>query len=201
MSSKKLDCAVELVHLIYAYLTNINDDLLDSFIANWPSEPFVTRTISSNSLPVLGSLPNIVADNNLATQKIIDKLRVAAEQLDWQQSYTAEEIGDDFLANYGWTELIGLRGPVKSKNISCGFLMLGPNIEYPKHCHEACEVYIPLTSQTAWVAGESGMHTKVAGNIIYHDSWLAHAMRTNNSPLLALYFWHGGKLSQKPRIG
>ncbi|MBW2249580.1 MAG: hypothetical protein JRF60_02855 [Deltaproteobacteria bacterium] len=104
------------------------------------------------------------------------------------------------LKKYGWTELIGLRGPIDSKNIACGFLLLGPDIEYPKHSHEADEIYIPLSSETLWMQGDDPWVSRPGGIPIYHRSWLTHGMRTESTPLLAVYLWRGGNLAQKSHI-
>jgi hypothetical protein len=104
------------------------------------------------------------------------------------------------LEKYGWAELIGLRGPVPSTEIACGFLLLGPHIEYPEHSHEAEEVNIPLNAPTFWMRGHDEWVSRPAGVPLYHESWLVHAMRTEATPLLALYLWRRGDLTQKSRI-
>ena len=108
--------------------------------------------------------------------------------------------GENFLNNYGWTEIVGLRGPIASNTIACGFLLLGPNTEYPKHSHEAEEIYIPFSSDTLWFKGEEGGMPREIGVPIYHQPWVSHGMRTGVDPLLALYIWRGGDLCQKSHI-
>ena len=68
----------------------------------------------------------------------------------------SQDFGPEFLERYGWTELIGNRGIIYSNRIACGFLLLGPEIEYPSHRHEAKEVYIPLTGRTQWKYNNDG---------------------------------------------
>ena len=127
-------------------------------------------------------------------------LEISAKHLCWGQTYSAEDFGTDFLEKYGWVELIGLRGQIKSKDIACGFLLLGPGIEYPKHSHEAEEVYIPLSSNSLWIQGDDDWISRPSSVSIYHRSLLSHGMWTGNSPLLALYLWRGGNLTQKSHI-
>ena len=79
--------------------------------------------------------------------------------------------------------------------------MLGPGVEYPRHRHEAEEVYIPLTGQTHWLQGSQDWTFQELGLPIYHAPWLPHAMKTDTSPLLALYLWRAGDLTQKSLIG
>ena len=93
-----------------------------------------------------------------------------------------------------------MRGLVKSRELACGFLMLGPDIEYPLHSHAAQEIYVPLTSQSLWKKGDELWKYRQEGVPIYHKSWVDHGMKTGSAPLLALYLWRGGNLTQKSHI-
>ena len=191
---------IELVNLIYNYLIGMDDVCLAPFLADWPSKPFKTRIVSQRKLPVLSYLPELVLEENAKTNNIVKMLETLSEHLSWGQTYSKEDFGATFLEKYGWAELIGLRGQIKSKDIACGFLFLGPDIEYPKHSHEAEEVYVPLSSQAQWVQGNDDWILRPSGIPIYHRSGLTHGMRTGNKPLLALYLWQGGNLAQKSHI-
>lgn len=199
MSTFKTE-AVELANIIYDYLIGLDDIRLAPFLADWPSKPFKTRTVFQSTLPVLTYLPDLVVESHAKTERIVKMLGISAKFLSWGQTYSKENFGVIFLKKYGWTELIGLRGPIDSKNIACGFLLLGPDIEYPKHSHEAEEIYIPLSSQALWVQGDDDWVSRPSGVPIYHRSWLTHGMRTESTPLLALYIWRGGNLAQKSHI-
>jgi len=192
--------AVELADIIYDYLTALDEIDLVPFLANWPSKPYKIRIVSQRTLPVLSCLPELVAEANEETKRIVKLLEALAEHLAWGQTYSAEDFGAGFLEKYGWTELIGRRGPIKSKDIACGFLMLGPDIEYPLHSHEAEEVYVPLNLQSLWMQGNDLWISRPGGIPIYHRSWLPHGMKTESAPLLALYLWRGGDLVQKSHI-
>jgi hypothetical protein len=192
--------AMTLIDITYEYLRSIDDDCLSLFLSNWPSKPFKTRKVSQRLLPVLSYLPGIVVNEDDNSAKVVKTVQSCAENLGWGQTYTVEDIGKEFLENYGWTELIGSRGPFVSKDIACGFLLLGPNIEYPKHSHEAEEVYVPFNSQALWIQGEDDWMQRPSGVPIYHRPWIVHGMRTGSTPLLALYVWQGGNLAQKSHI-
>lgn len=145
-------------------------------------------------------MPEAVNAAGKKAEIIADMLASLAYHLAWGQTYSAEDFGAGFLKKYGWTELIGLRGPIASNRIACGFLLLGPQIEYPLHRHEAKEVYVPLTGQTLWRRSNQDWAYHEPGQPIYHDSWVPHAMRTKAVSLLALYLWRGGDLVQKSHI-
>ena len=123
-----------------------------------------------------------------------------AGDLDWRQTYSSADFGQRFLDNYGWSEWIGERGAFVSDAIACGVLMLGPDIEYPAHSHEAEELYLPLAGNACWRSGESEWRLRAPGTWIHHPSWTIHAMRTAREPLLAAYVWRAGDLSAKSRI-
>jgi len=145
-------------------------------------------------------MPAAVKAVGKQTEFMVNMLARLANHLTWGQTYSAQDFGAGFLEKYGWTEFIGLRGPIASDRMACGFLFLGPQIGYPRHSHEAEEVYVPLTGQTLWQRGDQDWAYRVPALPIYHASWVPHAMRTETVPLLALYLWRGGNLVQKSHI-
>ena len=141
---------IALVIAIRDFLEGIKDVHIESFLADWPSANCITRSVLPHGLPVLSWLPAAVKAAGKNTEGIVKMLAALANHIAWGQTYSAQDFGVGFLEKYGWTELIGLRGPIASDGIACGFLFLGPQIEYPRHRHEAEEVYVPLTEQTLW---------------------------------------------------
>ena len=191
---------LSLVTSIRDFLMRLNDAHLNSFLANWPSPNCRMRSVNSRMLPVLSWLPAAVKAAGEQTEFLVKLLASLANDLAWGQTYSAQDFGVGFLEKYGWTEFIGLRGPIASDRLACGVLFLGPQIEYSRHSHEAEEVYVPLTGQTLWQCGDQDWTYRAAGRPILHASRLPHAMRTESVPLLALYLWRGGNLAQKSHI-
>ena len=190
----------ELVITVHRFLKDLGGFTISSFLSDWPAASTPTRSIVSNILPVLSWMPETVAAAHKKAEFLVDMLASSADRISWGQTYSADDFGYGFLEKYGWTELIGLRGPVASERIACGFLMLGPEIEYPRHSHEAEEVYIPLTEPTFWIRGNEDWESRTACRPIHHASRMPHAMRTESVPLLSLYLWRGGDLTQKSII-
>lgn len=159
------------------------------FLADWP-EPVVSRALEPEALPVcrwlegLGGIAGMVRDAGLA----------------WRQTYGAGDFGAKFLAGYGWSEFVGLRGPVASDRIACGVLVLAPGILYPAHSHEAEEVYLPVHGVADWMKGDGPFAAVPVGQGIHHPSWVPHAMRVGVEPVVALYLWRGGDLAAKSVI-
>lgn len=183
-------------------------DLLETLRAK-PIEPFIgsfgiSQSLGQEpkpkSLPVLRWLNETGANACEATQALTDLIVRSAPLLAWNQTYGEAEVGATFLERYGWSELIGLRGPFRSDAIACGFLLLGPEVEYPPHRHKAEEVYLVLSGAADWRKGGAGFARHPPGTLVHHTPWRPHAMRTSSQPLLALYLWRGGDLVQKSVI-
>lgn len=186
--------------LIRQFLVKCNDRRLKPFLEDWPAANYKLRQVSPHHLPVLSFLPAAIEAAHAKTKHIVQVLVSLSPKLRWGQTYAVEDFGPDFLKRYGWTELIGQRGTIPSEQLACGFLLLGPQVVYPRHSHEAQEVYIPMTAENLWQRDTQAWTSGAAGKPRYHASWEWHAMRTNDQPLLALYLWRGGKLIQKSRI-
>ena len=169
------------------------------FLADWP-HLVATRPTRVGRLPVcrwVASLEPLAAP---ATRALVRDFVAAADFLEWRQTYSAVDFGPEFLERYAWTELVGLRGPIGSEKVACGFLMLGPETEYPAHAHEAEEIYLPLAGEALWMRGEESFVARAPGAMIEHSSWTPHATKTREDPLLALYVWRGGNLAAKSEI-
>jgi mannose-6-phosphate isomerase-like protein (cupin superfamily) len=168
-------------------------------LEGWP-ELRVTRKVAPAGLPVCGVLGAAAVGAPVGYAPLVAGLRDGAAGLRWGQTYGVAEFGAAFLQGYGWTEVIGLRGPIASDVVAVGFLLLGPGVEYPPHAHEAVEVYLPLSGTAEWMRGEGPFAPVAPGVAIRHPSWMPHAMRTGVEPLVAAYVWRGGDLAAKSRI-
>ena len=178
-----------------------------AFLEDWPDlmpelppERLRLRNVSAQGLPVCRWLAQAVAGAPAELRPLVQGLHDGAAHLRWGQTYGAQDFGAAFLDGYGWTELIGLRGPIASDSVAVGFLILGPGVDYPPHAHEAAEVYLPLSGVALWQRGDADHAPVLPGVRIEHESWVPHAMRTGAEPLVAAYIWRGGDLAAKSRI-
>jgi hypothetical protein len=190
----------EFISAIEISLRRMRDPVIDPFLALWPARPWRRRGTIASSLPVLQWLDAAIANSAPEFKEITKYLSLLGSSLAWSQTYSAAEAKTAFLNRYGWTELIGLRGPVASEKLAVGFLLLGPEIEYPAHCHVAEEVYVPLSGAAQWQGGDGVWREQLAGARMRHASCESHAMRTAEAPLLALYLWREGDLAQKSQF-
>lgn len=188
-----------LLEQTHALLVSLRAAALGPFLAEWPLVK-EQRAVVPSALPVLRWLPEARADAPALSLGLVNELRRVAPSMAWRQTYTAIEVGAAFLENYGWSELAGLSGPIASERIACGFLLLGPETHYPRHRHEAEEIYIPLAGTAAWQQAEGPWRQRPPGAVIHHGSDEPHAMQTGARPLLALYLWRSANLQQKSHL-
>lgn len=167
------------------------------FLADWP-ESSARRVCPPSRLEVCDWLDRLAPPAK--TQDLVTALVAASGALQWRQTYAAEDFGADFLRGYGWTEFVGLRGPVPSRNLACGVLLLAPGLTYPSHAHQAEELYLPLSGVAEWQMGDAAFAPLQPGQVIHHAPWVPHAMRCGSEPMAALYLWRGGDLAAKSVI-
>jgi len=181
-------------------LESLERPVLAPFLADWPHR-YDARPCVAAPLPVLRWLaPMDLADPTFAGE-LVAALCQAAPSLAWRQTYTAQDLGQTFVDNYGWSEIIGGSGPFISERIACGFLILGPATLYPRHRHHAEELYLLLRGTAAWQQGGVVWREQSPGDLIHHAGDEPHAMRTGDEPLLALYVWRGINVAGKARLG
>ncbi len=166
------------------------------FLALWP-EGGARRGQVPVRLPVCRWLEGLGGG---LTGGLTGEVAAAVDALEWRQTYGAGDFGAGFLERYGWTEVVGLRGPIASERVAAGFLLLGPEVTYPPHAHAAEELYLPLSGVAWWQRGDAPFAQVPPGEAIHHAPWVPHAMRTGAEPLLALYLWRGGDLAAKSVI-
>ncbi len=164
--------------------------LPDGFLEDWPSITAL-RGVLPGPLPVLGWLAGMSKQAGPVTASLVGTLESIAAQLRWSQTYQVPEVPESFLENYGWTEVLGLTGPVASEHLAAGFLLLGPHSHYPSHRHKAEELYVPLAGRALWQQGARPWTERAPGELVHHHADELHAMRTTEQPLLALYVWRG----------
>jgi hypothetical protein len=194
----------DLVDLAHTLIATLGGAGLAPFLASWP--PRATTPARSPgtalipALPVLAWLPQMARNTVGPTGPAVAALARLAGTLPWQQTYTEAQLGADFIRNYGYTEIIGLNAAQRSTRMACGFLLLGPHTHYPRHRHEAREIYVTLSGTAQWLQGDEIWRERRPGAVIHHASDELHAMQTGADPLLALYLWRSKNLDQKARL-
>lgn len=180
-------------------LTGLHSTELTPFLDEWPMD-LRQRHVEPSMVPVLRRLSEIQESAPEFSASVVKALVAAAPYLAWRRSYTPAEIGTSFLENYGWTELVGLTGPVASEHLACGVLVLGADVTYPRHRHEAEEIYVPLVGTARWQGEDGRWREQTPGTVIHHVRYEPHAMQTGPECLLALYLWRSANLAQKSQL-
>ena len=155
------------------------------------------RNLTPNPLHAVRHLSDTQAHAGRGEIGLVRSFLEHAHQLHWMQSYTADDFGQHFVDNYAHVELIGTKGHFSSNEIAAGIVQYGSNIDYPNHWHVAEEIYIPLTGNGLWSSDNEPFRKRKAGEFIFHESNMAHAIKTEDTPMLALWVWRGGDLAQK----
>lgn len=143
-------------------------------------------------LPVLDNLDAalaLTAQGPLA--EIGARFARLAEHLRWSQNpnYTEANSSRSFLNGYAYAGFSGPDAPLLCAVPRGGLVLLGPGVEYPSHQHVPREVYLVLTPGSEWCLDEGDWFDVDAGDLVFHDSWQMHAMRTREQPLLAFAGW------------
>jgi hypothetical protein len=188
-----------LFQAFHRYVASRSDPVLKRFVEGFDWR-MGERSLVARSLPVVSYLNVVHQPADAAEGELFSSLLDAASVLHWAQTYSIADFGPDFLQKYGWVELFGTRGHFVSDEMAGGFLLLGPDLDYPDHHHTAEEIYIPLTDGSLWSKDSQAFLPRWTGEIIHHSSDIRHAMRTEGTPLVALYLWRGGPLAQKSII-
>jgi mannose-6-phosphate isomerase-like protein (cupin superfamily) len=160
------------------------------------------REVAAARLPVTDLLDDIVV-NHLegCAPNARELLRTFARhnpRLHWEQSYRRQDglVPEAMLAGYGFAEVIGLRGPFVSERIRAGIGIWGPRISYPKHRHDAEEVYILLCGSAQFEFDEGTTLAAGAGDVVYVEPGRWHGFRTGEENLVVYYLWQAGDLRQ-----
>ncbi len=158
------------------------------------------RLLEPQFLPVLEYLPRLSSMATTPYRAIIDSLIQTQSNLRFGQTYSEADFGAGFLHQYGWIKLLGPDAYWHSDQLASGFLILGDDVTYPQHWHQAEEIYLPISGNAEWYREGQGWRRQPAGSLIHHASRVKHATRTIGEPMIALYLWRGGDLNQKSDI-
>ena len=73
---------------------------------------------------------------------------------------------DHFFQNESFVEIIGPSGLLICPNIRVGFLLLGKDVFYPSHNHEALELYNIISGSSLWQINDEKFSKKSASPLL-----------------------------------
>lgn len=131
----------------------------------------------------------LVATTELA--ELGERFERIMHRLRWSQNpnYNAGNSSRAFLDGYAYAGFSGPDAPILCAAPRGGLVLLGPDVVYPSHHHQPREVYLVLTPGSQWCLDEGEWFDVSPGDLLFHDSWQMHAMRTREQPLLAFAGW------------
>jgi len=189
--------AAALTRAFRAFFAEAADPVVDDVLSAWPAEPETWSLPAASPLPVLDHLPTAFDALPDPCAALARALAAAALGLNWQQTYTAEDMGEAFLRRYGWTLVAGPGGLIEQTGLIAGFLLLGPDVDYPPHRHSAEEIYRVVAGRASWKVGDADRRPLPPGAVVHNPPWQPHGMRTDiGEPLLAAAVWRTGDLEK-----
>lgn len=100
-----------------------------------------------------------------------------------------EKLGDEYMQNYCYANVLGYDALIPHDRVIAAFFIIGPGRHYPRHYHEAEEIYFPFGGDTLWSQDDETPRLRPAGEPIHNTPWLPHEMITQKTPLFTFCFW------------
>ena len=145
-----------------------------------------------NKQPVCKYLNSCLQFPKKSNKALIDNMHQISPLLRWQVNKNYKNVYSDlFFDNESFVEIIGPSGLLIQDNIRVGFLLLGEDILYPSHYHEAIELYHIISGVSMWQMHKDKFLKKEPGDYVFHDECVPHSMKTIGKPVLALFSWTG----------
>ena len=127
-------------------------------------------------------------------QPLIDALLNAAPHAQWRTTYTANQLGTDFINRYGYIELYGPEGHYNSQQSRAFIGYWGNHLNYPLHRHEAEELYYIIAGEALFGIDDHALQLRQPQDTQIHSAWQSHRMITEDSAVLCLVLWRGDGL-------
>jgi hypothetical protein len=155
--------------------------------------PPLSGSFQKSDHPITAFIGDALKTSN-TTSSLLDAATPLLRHLPWKYNYTPRPDLPDLGQRMAWAELVGPEAPFRSNAVCLGFTLIAPHTLYPDHRHPATELYYVISGTAAWtLEGVSTLNPP--GTFILHPSQSAHAMRTSDAPLLALYAWIGNDVT------
>ena len=151
-----------------------------------------SESVFSDRFPVL---EHFDAALELARGGVLAGLAEACEaargQFRWTQNaaYDEARVGRELLDKYAYAALTGPDGLRRCEVPLSGYILMAPGLEYAGHRHAPREIYLLLTPGAQWSLDGGDWFEVGAGELIVHEPWQMHAMRTADKPMLAFAAW------------
>jgi len=153
-------------------------------------EELEMRDRPGQRLPVCAHLEKACASEQFAVpdlNRLVEAFCAIEPQLKWYPRG-----GDQTGANAAYPEghanamIVGPGGLVRHSRVWLGVSLLAPGVRYPDHTHPPEETYLVLSDGAFFQEGR-GWFTPGIGGTFYNRPGIVHAMRSGETPLLAMW--------------
>lgn len=160
-------------------------------LARWRSTKFGTVQTQSNAVVAahLGAALTSLSKTHLALSAAV---AAASPHLPWvtYDLYDRKEIGEAFATSHAFCSILGEAGPLYTVDFDFGLFLIAPHVLYRDHCHQAPELYAPLTGSHGWrFRPGAPLMVKQAHEPIWNEPNRPHLTMVGRVPFLALYCW------------
>ena len=194
----------ELLALLTGYVRDHRESAVRGFASALSENIPQWRPVEATRLPACSHLESMVnRQPDTPELRVLEGFARQMDRLHWEQSYKASDglVGADMLSDYGFAEIAGARGPCISTAVRSGIGLWGPGILYPRHWHEAREVYAVLAGSAEFEVCDGGYRRVGPGEAVVVESNQPHSLRTVDEPVIVLYVWCHGEMRQISRFG
>ena len=164
----------------------------------WPAD-LSTSDLDPNHIPAADLVRKFDHTGSDLTRHLIQAIKATTHLAQWKQTYTEEEVGAEFLRNYGYYELFGPTGHFHSTQLRGYVGYWGAGLTYDWHSHQAEEIYLNLAGGALFkVEGDEAFVAPDQTRL--HASWQSHAMITTDQPILTFVLWRGEGMGDLPKM-
>lgn len=128
---------------------------------------------------------NLARKAEARISQLADAFAELAPLLRWEPRVGSES-DPSFHENHVNTAIVGPTGIEQRSDVIVGAGLLNPHTTYPTHSHPPEELYIVM-SNSEWFNEDDQWYAPALGGIVYHRCGIHHAMRSLETPLLAVW--------------
>jgi len=148
--------------------------------------PLAVSTIKWNQTP--NTLPLSNSLNTMPDAKLHTSMAAIVPWLTWVERGVFSTSPD---VNRAYIELVGPEGVLTHDQFRFGIYWQQAHTFYPKHRHNALELYHIASGTALWQAGDQPFAAQPPGASFEHLDRIDHATQTKDQDLLALWAWRG----------
>lgn len=167
--------------------------ILSGFVSD-ALDGLVLTCSQPHRLPATDLIAGCARQASAETEALTRAILAAAPHMHWQQSYSEAQVGAQYLANYGWFNLVSPEGPFQSDSLRVSLGYWGKGLRYPRHRHAPEEIYCVVAGGARFETDGRQPIEAAPGDLIHHPSNIWHGMAMDRAPLLAMAFWRGSGL-------